>query len=333
MNGGFLFRTAIVHVAMNVAVLLPFQFILGGDGKTALPAPQKAAIRLRLVRRFVVRATAEREDFLYLVEQFFADDRRMCALVHFAAIREVAEVKRIGEQKCYLVFFERSAAALAPSARGTRLDAALKKKLRDIFESRAVLGVQLKRFPYERRFAPIRDNSLGIRVVEVAQRRGARIYTHSRFLPEASCHIHAQIADVLIGHAELHGHEEYVVVRKIRFVVCNDFLDSALLQKPTDTPAIHGIAREAVYLPTHDAVRFAALDTFQHFLKHGTARHLRAPLLHKLLCNLQSIALGERAKLGKLRLDGEHLLVLDIGAFACVEEIEHTGIISTNAQG
>src|SRR3989344_5203399 len=120
MNGGFLFRTAIVHVAMDVAVLLPFQFILGGDGKTALPAPQEAAIRLRLVRRFVVRATAKHEDFLHHVEQLLAHDGRMRALVHFAAIREVAEVKRIGEQKCYLVFFERSSAALAPSARGTR---------------------------------------------------------------------------------------------------------------------------------------------------------------------------------------------------------------------
>src|SRR3989344_2355408 len=160
MNGGFLLRTAIVHVAVDVAVLLPLQFVLGGDGKAALAAPQEAAIRLRLVQRLVVRSATEREDFLHLVEQLLAYDRRMRALVHFAAVGKVAEVKLIGEQKCYLVFLEWQAAALAPSARRTRLDTALKKKLRDIFEPRAVLGVQLKRLTHERRFAPLPNDSL-----------------------------------------------------------------------------------------------------------------------------------------------------------------------------
>src|SRR3990167_2448999 len=261
MDGGFLFRTAIVNVAMDVAVLLPFQLILGGDGKAALAASQEAAVRLRLVRRFVVRATAEREDFLHRVKKLLAPDRRMRALIHFAAVGEVSEVKRIGEQECYLVFLERPAAALAPSARRTRLDASLKKKLRDIFESRAVLGVQLKRLTHERRFAPIHNDSLGIRVVEVAERRGTWIDTHAGFLPQSARYIHAQIADVLIRHAELHGHEEYIVVRKIRLVVRDNFLNDALLQKPTDAAAIHRIARKAVNLPTHDTVRLAPFDT------------------------------------------------------------------------
>src|SRR3989344_5725059 len=283
MNGGFLLRTAIVNVAVDVAVLLSLQFVLGGDRKAALAASQEATIRLRFVRRFVMRATAKREDMLYLVEQFLAHDGRMRTLVHFATIGEMAEVERIGEQECYLVFLEWPATTLAPSARGSGLDAVLKKKIRNVFEPRAILGVQLKRLAHERRFAPIYDDGLGIRVVEVAERRGTRINTHSRLLPEASCHIHAQIADVLIGHAKLDGHEKYVVVRKIRFVVSDNFLDSALLQKPTDTPAIHGIARKAVYLPTDDALRLALFNLLQHFLEHGTAGHLRAPLLHKLL--------------------------------------------------
>src|SRR3989344_2288551 len=261
MGGGFLFRTAIVHIAMDVAVLLPFQFVLGGDGKAAFAASQEAAICLRLVRRFVVRATAKRENFLHLVEQLLAHDRRMRALVHFAAIGEMAEVKGIREQECYLVFLEWPAAALAPSARGSGLDAVLKKKIRNVFEPRAVLGVQLKRLAHERRFAPIYDDSFGVWVVEVAEGRGAWINTYSRLLPEASCHVDAQVADVLIGHTELNRHEEYVVMRKIRFVVRDNFLDSALLQKPRDAPAIHRIARKAVNLPTHDALRFALLDT------------------------------------------------------------------------
>src|SRR3989344_3623643 len=232
MDGGFLFRTSIVHVAVDVAVLLPLQFVLGGDRKAALAASQEAAIRLRLVHRLVMCATTKREDFLHYVKKLLAHDRRMRALVHFAAVGEVAEVKRIGEQECYLVFLERPTAALAPSARCSGLDAVLKEKIRNIFEPRAVLGVQLKRLAHKRRFAAIHDDSLGIRVVEVAEGRGAWINTHSRLLPEASCHIHAQIADVLIRHTKLHRHEEYVVMRKIRLVVRADFLDSALLQKP-----------------------------------------------------------------------------------------------------
>ena len=130
------------------------------------------------------------------------------------------------------------------------------------------------------------DDSLGVWVVEVAQRYGTRMDDLPRFLPEAARQVHAQTADVLIGHAELHGHEEYIVVRKIRLVVRDNSLDDALLQKPTDAAAIHRIAREAVYLPTHDALRVAALDTFQHVLKNGTSRHLRAPLFNKFFRNL-----------------------------------------------
>src|SRR3989338_8137699 len=261
MGGGFLFRTAIVNVAVDVAVFLPLQLVLGGDGKAAFAASQEAAICLRLVRRFVVRTTAKREDFLHRVKKLLAHDGRMRALVHFAAVREVAEVKRIGEQECYLVFFERSAAALAPPSRSSRLDAVLKKKVCDIFEPRFILCIQLECLTHERRFAPIHHYSLGVWVIEIAQGRGTWIYTHSRFLPETSCHIHAQIADVLIGHAELHGHEKNVVLREIRFVVRNDFLDSALLQKPTNASAVHRIARKAVYFPTHYAGRLAARDT------------------------------------------------------------------------
>src|SRR3989338_5280063 len=97
MGGGFLFRTAIVHVAMYVAVLLPLQLALGGDRKATLAASQEAAIRLRLVRGFVVRTTAKRENFLHHVEQLLAHDGRMRTLVHFAAIGEVAEIKWVGE--------------------------------------------------------------------------------------------------------------------------------------------------------------------------------------------------------------------------------------------
>src|SRR3990167_5208052 len=162
-------RATIVDVAMYIAIFLSLQLVLGGDRKAALAAPQEAAVRLRLIHRLVVRATAKREDFLHLVEQLLVHDGRMCALVHFAAIGEMAEVKRVGEQECYLVFLEWQAAAFAPSASGSGLDASLKKKLSDIFEPRFVLGVQLKRFAYKRRFAPIHYDSLGIRVVVVAR--------------------------------------------------------------------------------------------------------------------------------------------------------------------
>src|SRR3989344_8707105 len=159
MGGDFLFRTAIVNVAMDVAVLLPLQFVLGGDRKAALATMQEAAICLRLVRWFVVRTTTKREDFLHTIKKLLAHDGRMRALVHFAAVGEVSEVKRVGEQKCYLVFLEWPTAAPAPSACGSRLDAVLKKKIRNIFEPRAIPGVQLKRLAHERRLASARNSA------------------------------------------------------------------------------------------------------------------------------------------------------------------------------
>ncbi|OGG56727.1 hypothetical protein A2680_02135 [Candidatus Kaiserbacteria bacterium RIFCSPHIGHO2_01_FULL_55_37] len=99
--------------------------------------------------------------------------------------------------------------------------------------------------------------------------------------------------------------------------------NDVLLQKPLNLSAINWVSREAIYLPTNYSLRFATPNARHHVVEYRAAGDFCGFLFHKLLYNFQTIASREHAKFCKLRLNGQHLLVLDIGAFASVEKIVH----------
>ena len=94
--------------------------------------------------------------------------------------------------------------------------------------------------------------------------------------------------------------------------------DDLVLQKPLNLPTVHGISREAVYLPTHDALRLTLLYSRHHIVKHRTTGLLGGLLLYEYLNDVELFELGERLQ---FRLNRENLLILDVGIFACVEKI------------
>ena len=64
-----------------------------------------------------------------------------------------------------------------------------------------------------------------------------------------------------------------------------DMRDDAVLEKPLYLPAVHRIARQAINLPAHNTLRFAALYPRHHVGKDGAAGHLCRLLFDKLLRN------------------------------------------------
>ncbi|OGG59888.1 hypothetical protein A2765_04905 [Candidatus Kaiserbacteria bacterium RIFCSPHIGHO2_01_FULL_56_24] len=65
-----LFGAAIVHIAVRIAVLLHFGFLLSGNGTSALAAGEQTAIRLWVIFRRAILVASLAQNFLHLVKKF-----------------------------------------------------------------------------------------------------------------------------------------------------------------------------------------------------------------------------------------------------------------------
>src|SRR3989344_3434620 len=81
------FGAAIVHISVDVAVLLVFEFLLARYRAPALSAFQQSTKCLWAFLQFLCPA-AQRQNFLHFVKKFFGDDGRMFALVHLSGVAE-----------------------------------------------------------------------------------------------------------------------------------------------------------------------------------------------------------------------------------------------------
>ncbi|HXD01122.1 MAG TPA: hypothetical protein VN048_17425 [Verrucomicrobiae bacterium] len=88
-----------------------------------------------------------------------------------------------------------------------------------------------------------------------------------------------------------------------------------------DAPAVHAVSRKAVGMPCEDSRRFPGLDPSEHVIKYGSPRRLGGLLFDEFGHNGQFLVCREFAEFGKLGVNRENLLVLDIGGFAGVEKI------------
>ncbi|HCR52597.1 TPA: hypothetical protein DIV48_03060 [Candidatus Kaiserbacteria bacterium] len=94
--------------------------------------------------------------------------------------------------------------------------------------------------------------------------------------------------------------------------------NDALLQKPLNLSAVHGITREPINLPANNPLRLTLLYPRHHIAEYRTARHLRRAFFYEYLNDVELFALCKGTKLGVPAFNGQHLLVLNIGAFAGV---------------
>ncbi|MEK7604279.1 MAG: hypothetical protein AAB442_00545 [Patescibacteria group bacterium] len=90
-------RTAVVGIEVNIAVLLVFLFLLGGDAHTA-GAAEQATIRARIILD-IWYTTATMQDDIRLIKKLFRNERLVRAFVHFARVAEVSVVERILEKE------------------------------------------------------------------------------------------------------------------------------------------------------------------------------------------------------------------------------------------
>ncbi|OGG75259.1 hypothetical protein A3A41_04035 [Candidatus Kaiserbacteria bacterium RIFCSPLOWO2_01_FULL_54_22] len=269
-----LLRTPIVHVSVDISIFLIFKFLLACYRASALAAFQQSTKCLRLFGRFLHLA-AQSQNFLHFVKKFFSNNRRMLPFVHFSGIAEVAVVKRIRKNEFCLVFFERTIATFTPSPCWLRVYAMLEKKTADIFESRMILSVQLKHCADDFRFLLVYNYCFRARVIEIPKRRLAGINTLPRFLPQAARCVDAQIAHILIRHAKLDRHHQYIVSGIVGAIMRLYVRDSAILQKPTNLSAVHRITSEPIKFPTNDTARVSALNTEHHVIENGPPGHFR----------------------------------------------------------
>ena len=108
----------------------------------------------------------------------------------------------------------------------------------------------------------------------------------------------------------------------MRLNVC----DHALLKKPLNLSAVHGIASQAVNLPTNNALCFARLYAAEHIVEDRATGHFCRSLFYKLVRYGKVLVLGECPQFGELGFNREDLLVLDIGGFSCVKKVfRHMG--------
>ena len=103
----------------------------------------------------------------------------------------------------------------------------------------------------------------------------------------------------------------------VRLNVC----DYALLKKPLNLSAVHGVSSQAVYFPTNNALCFARLYASEHIVEDRATGHFCGSLFYKLIRYGNIFTLGERSQFGELGFNGENLLVLDIGTFSGVEKV------------
>lgn len=109
-------------------------------------------------------------------------------------------------------------------------------------------------------------------------------------------------------------------------VVRLDMCDHALLEKPLNLSAVHGVTSQAIYLPTNNALCFARLYATEHIVEDRATGHFCRTLFDKLVGNIKTLTLGECPQFGELAFNGEDLFVLNIGAFTAIKKVfSHMG--------
>src|SRR3989344_3103611 len=186
-----LFRAVIIHIAVHITVLLMLHFLLRSNGTSALTARKQSAIHLWVVSRRAIFVASRFQYFLHLIKKFFGNNWSMRAVVHFARVAEASDIKRVGEQECDLLALQESPAAFRPPARSAGGNPVLQKKACNVLISLCAERVHLKCFADNRRFLFVYDNSPRAWVIQIAERRDARVHAASRFSAQSTRHIHA----------------------------------------------------------------------------------------------------------------------------------------------
>jgi len=156
--------------------------LLGGYAHAALAATQESAKSFRLFLGRL-RVSASGKDNLNLVEEVLVYERRMFALVYFAAIAKMTVVKRIDENESRSVFVERIAVK-APHA-------VFVEETGDVLKAGVSLRVKLKGGSYRFGLLPVNDNGFISRVVKITDGSYAGKLSAPCFVPQSPARVGA----------------------------------------------------------------------------------------------------------------------------------------------
>ena len=97
-------------------------------------------------------------------------------------------------------------------------------------------------------------------------------------------------------------------------------LDRTGVYKINKPAAVHAVARKSVRVPTDYAARFSFLNAINHPVKYGATGNFSRLFFHQLLYYRYVFASGILPKLGKLCINRQDLLVLDIRGLARIQK-------------
>ena len=167
----------------------------------------------------------------------------------------------------------------------------------------------------------VRDDVVGVVVVEVAGRPVARPCASEQFFADAARNV-AFVVDNEIRSATTFNRDEEPGVRRPIFAGRgSDGCYNFALQHPTNAALVSRIAIEAVDVPNENAIGLAPLDAGEHGVEDRATGSLRRPALLQKFNDGEALTFRQLAQLARLRVEAQKLAFRFIGRFADVKKV------------
>ncbi|MFA5813617.1 MAG: hypothetical protein WC862_03855 [Patescibacteria group bacterium] len=196
---------------------------------------------------------------------------------------------------------------------------ALRQKVRDIFQSSVAGSVKFKSGFDNFRFLSIHHDCLGANIVDIANRRNARIFASSDFLAQTTLRVFGKRIHIVFALPKSDIQHKFSLRRwfkpKLRKLQRRN---TPAINEINNLSAVHRIARQSVGVPRQNSVRPAFFNTLYHFAKNRAAGNFGRLFFNKCLNDIKIVLFGKGAQFCDLRFNTQNLFILNIGGFAGV---------------
>ncbi|HMS31995.1 MAG TPA: hypothetical protein PKA29_01830 [Candidatus Saccharibacteria bacterium] len=98
-------------------------------------------------------------------------------------------------------------------------------------------------------------------------------------------------------------------------------LQVRLVKQIDNLSAVYGVSSKSIGVPRNYAICLAIFYAFQHIAKNLSAWHFGGLFLYQFVHYLQVFIFSVCSQLYELRLNGQHLFVLNIGTLASIDKV------------
>ncbi|HEY4477080.1 MAG TPA: hypothetical protein VJB56_00455 [Candidatus Paceibacterota bacterium] len=197
----------------------------------------------------------------------------------------------------------------------------LRQKVAHIFKPSVAGGVILKNGFDNFCFLAVNNNTFCPHIVDIANRRNARIFSASHFLAQTTLRVFGKRIHIVFALPKCDIQHKFSLRRWFKPELRKfQRRNMPAINEINNLATINRIARQSIGMPSQNSVHLAMFKFFQHFAEYRTARNFGRLFFHKLLNNGEIILLGKGAQFCDLRFNTQNLFIFHIGRFAGVEE-------------